>query len=260
MRSLTSLSDPSGPGGPPGLQDLVRRGRAVAWRLRFVAAGLAGLVALRLLVPAVVGAFQPTVPGVALTHAVQAGQVLAPADVKAVKVARGVAPRGLMTDPAAAVGGRAVAALPAGTALTPELLTAQAPVATAPPGRVAVPVRLSDPAVAALLRPGTRIDVMASPGQTGSGEIAPAHRLAAAAQVLDVPARATTPAPESARGNSGSGTGDNSARSNGSTGGNTGSSGSDGLVILALTEQEAALVGGAAAWAVVTAVIVAAPE
>jgi Flp pilus assembly protein CpaB len=235
----------------------MRRGRAVAWRLRFVGAGLAGLIALRLLVPAVVGAFQPTVPGVALAHAVQAGQVLAPADVKAVKVARGVAPHGLMTDPAAAVGGRTVAALPAGTPLTPELLAGQAPAATAPPGRVAVPVRLSDPAVAALLRPGTRIDVMASPGQTGSGEIAPAHRLAAAAQVLDIPARTATPTSESARGKSGS---DGVQSNGGSAGGDAGASGNDGLVILALTEQEAALVGGAAAWAVVTAVIVAGAE
>ncbi|MFR9731964.1 hypothetical protein ACL03H_22270 [Saccharopolyspora sp. MS10] len=38
-------------------------------------------------------------------------------------------------------------------------------------GRVAVPVRLADPAVAELLRPGFRVDLITPPGGTGDGSV-----------------------------------------------------------------------------------------
>jgi hypothetical protein len=88
---------------------------------------------------------------------------------------------------------------------------------------VAVPVRLSDGAAAALLAAGDRIDVLAAGGIGGGDAVAPAQRVAAGALVLGVPEPDST---------------------------------STGLVLLALTPEEAALVGGASAWSVLSAVLV----
>ena len=97
-------------------------------------------------------------------------------------------PPAALADPAVAVGRVAAVAVPAGTPVTttsvvsPEALSRHM---TASGGDgVAIPIRLSDPAVAALLAPGDRVDVWSS--REGSVP-AVAVRVAAAAVVLAVP-------------------------------------------------------------------------
>jgi Flp pilus assembly protein CpaB len=182
------------------------------------------LLAARILVPGVVDSVRGTAPALTAARALPAGHLIAESDLTLAHVGAGLIPAGVLTDPAAAIGQRAATALPAGMPLTPELLAGPGPLAQAPPGAVVVPVRLSDRAAAALLAAGDRIDVLASAGAAADGRIVPAQKLAAAALVLSVPDQAETSDP--------------------------------GLVLLALTEAEAALVGGAASWSVLSAVVV----
>jgi Flp pilus assembly protein CpaB len=87
---------------------------------------------------------------------------------------------------AALVGRRLAVPVPAGLVLVPELLV---PVEAVPPaGTVVVPVRFGDAGVAAVLRPGTLVDVVAAGVHDGEE---PA-RLARGATVLPTPARADT--------------------------------------------------------------------
>lgn len=69
-------------------------------------------------------------------------------------------PAGALADPAGAAGRVLVGAARAGEPLTDTRLTGAGPL---PGGEAAVPVRLADPDVAALLRPGSRVDVV-TPG------------------------------------------------------------------------------------------------
>jgi hypothetical protein len=121
------------------------------------------------------------------------------------------------------LGARATARLPAGYPVAPSLISPLGALANAPSGTVAVPVRLSDAETSAVLAPGDRIDVLAAAGTSADGEVVPAQRVAGGALVLDLPL--TAPA-------------------------------SSGLVLLAVTPDEAVLLGGAAAWTVLSAVLV----
>ncbi|MDR1799323.1 MAG: SAF domain-containing protein [Bifidobacteriaceae bacterium] len=209
---------------PAGQYPNPRPWRAALWRTRWLLIALAVALLVRLALPGVVGSVRTTSPAVVLTRAVQAGAELGPNDVTTVAVAAGLVPDGALADPAAAVGSRLAAALPAGMPLTPEVLLDQGVLAAAPAGTVAFPTRLSDPQVARLIRPGDHIDVYASAGATGSGEVAPAQELARGALVLEVPGAIDTEV-------------------------------APGLVLLAVTEAEARLLGGASSWAVISAVV-----
>lgn len=187
---------------------------------------LAAAVLVRVALPGVVTACRTTAPAVVLAHSMAAGTELQADDLKVAQVAAGLVPAGALTDPAAAVGARLTAALPAGMPLTPEVLVEVGGGVAAPSGTVAFPTRLSDPAVAGLIQPGDRIDVYASAGSPGGATITPAQELAKGALVLQVP-------------------------------GVDGAAGdAPGLLVLAVTETEARLLGGASSWAVITAVLV----
>jgi Flp pilus assembly protein CpaB len=208
----------------------IRRWQAAAWRWRWPIAVAAIALVARIALPGIVGAFRDTSAVLTLARPVAAGQGLTAEDLRVAKVADKLVPEGALRNPAEVIGRRAAAPLPAGLPLAPELLTDPGHLANAPPGTVVVPVRLSDAAAATVLSPGDRIDVLASAGAGGSGEIAPAQRLAQAALVLDVPG---------GRAEDGTSTGSDA-----------------GLVLLALSEAEAGLVGGAASWSVISAVVV----
>jgi Flp pilus assembly protein CpaB len=124
---------------------------------------------------------------VTLTVAAQdlpAGTVIAPGDLTRAPVPPDAVPAGAVADP----DGRTLAApLRAGEPVTDVRLVGPA-LAEAYPGRDAVPVRLPDAGMAALLRVGDRIDLVAADPQ-GSG----ARVVAADVPVLAVP----RPAPES---------------------------------------------------------------
>lgn len=180
----------------------------------------------RLVVPGAVHAIRDTAPVLTLTQPVAAGTIITQARLAIVRVPRGLVPPGALTDPMEALERRTLTDLPAHFPLASELLAEPGALARTPPGTVAAPVRLSDPAAAAVLSPGTRVDLLASPGTTHDGEIIPATRLASGALVLDVPE-----APP-------------------------GQAGQAGLVLFALTPAEAALISGATSFAALTAVIV----
>jgi pilus assembly protein CpaB len=168
---------------PPGWR------RTVA--LRRAAAGLLALVALGFLAaPSVAPAGTPVLVA---ARDLAPGVALAPADVVVRLLPGELVPAGAFVEPGAVAGRQVVGGVRAGEALTDvRLLGPVAAVAAAGVSDAAgVPVRLADAGVAALLTPGTRVDLVAA-GADGAEEV-PAEPavLAPGAVVL-----AVLPAPE----------------------------------------------------------------
>jgi Flp pilus assembly protein CpaB len=176
------LSRPAGP-----RSTTFRRARRVLWRWRFALAaaliGLAAALTLHVLRPPP----PPTVDVAVTARPVAAGTELTRDDVVVRAIAADVAPPGAVHTVRGLLGRAAVVQLPAGAPLHATLVSDDGVSAAAPHGTVVVPVRLSDDAVAALLRPGDRVDLLA--GTTTGSEPAGAPRyLARGALVLPVPA------------------------------------------------------------------------
>jgi Flp pilus assembly protein CpaB len=194
-RPRTSLAGLlSHPGRPRSAK--FRRARRILWRWRFALAaaliGLAATLTLHVLRPPP----PPTVDVAVTARPVAAGTELTRDDVVVRAIATDVAPPGAVHTVGAVLGRAAVVGLPAGAPLHTTLVSADGVSAAAPHGTVVVPVRLSDDAVAGLLRPGDRVDLLA--GTTSGSEPADAPQyLARGALVLPVPAGR---APESAGG------------------------------------------------------------
>jgi pilus assembly protein CpaB len=140
-------------GGPPG-----RLGwrRALLLR-RLVAAALAGTALALALSPAERAAVVPVVVAAA---DLPAGDRLSPDDVAVRDWPAAVAPAGALREIPAVDGRSLVAAARAGEPITDARLAGTGP--TSGPGSAVVPVRLADPAVAAVLAPGSRVDVVAA--------------------------------------------------------------------------------------------------
>lgn len=135
--------------------------------MRRLAAGLlATLAAVLALAPAPA---EPRADVVVATRDLAAGDALAPTDVALRPWPREATPSGVLGDAARAVGRVPVGGVRAGEPLTDvRLLGPEA--ATSAAGRAdaaGVPLRLADPGVAAVLRPGARVDVIAA-GDAGS--------------------------------------------------------------------------------------------
>lgn len=180
--------------------------RVLAWRVRHVGAALLVLAAACLVARQLAPAPEPTRAVVVAADDLPAGRELVATDLRTVAVPTRLVPTGLVgadpPDAASLVGRRVTLDVPAGLPLVPALLD-DARFGLAPPeGTVTVPVRLADPAVAALLRPGDRVDLIAPRdawsadgdpsgalgGEGGSPEDT-GTVLAAAALVLGVPAQ-----------------------------------------------------------------------
>ncbi|HWL35024.1 MAG TPA: Flp pilus assembly protein CpaB [Frankiaceae bacterium] len=135
--------------------------RVLARRRRLVAsvlAGLAVLCALSVLRPPV----PPTVSVLAAARDLAPGSALALSDLRSVALPPAAVPAGALR-PGAAVLGRLVAGpVRSGEPLTDVRLVGPALLDSLAPGSVAVPVRFADPGAVALLRPGDRIDVLAT--------------------------------------------------------------------------------------------------
>jgi Flp pilus assembly protein CpaB len=181
------------------------------------------LIMLRVAVPGVVEALRHTAGVLVTARDVAAGEMLDEGAVAVAFLDTGAIPAGALTSPDQAIGSRATAALPAGYPLAPTLVNPAGALAGAPEGTVAMPVRLSDAAATSVLAPGDRVDVLAAGGTSASGEVAPAETVASGAIVLAIPDVDESKA---------------------------------GMVLLAVTPDEAALVGGAGAWSVLSAVMV----
>ena len=159
--------------------------------LRRAAAGLLVVLALGLLAaPSVAPAGTPVLVA---ARDLAPGVALGPADV-AVRLLPGeLVPAGAFAEPGAVAGRQVVGGVRAGEALTDvRLLGPVAAVAAAGvPDAAGVPVRLADAGVAALLTPGTRVDLVAAGADDAGAVAADPAVLAPGAVVL-----AVLPAPE----------------------------------------------------------------
>ena len=158
--------------------------RVALWRLRVVVAALCAGTAAAGAVHAVRPPPAPAVAVVVLARDLPAGTTLAPTDLQVTRVAPGAAPADAVVDPADVEGAVTAVDLPARLPLAPGLLT-DATLA-GPPGTVVTAVRLDDPAVAALLEPGLRVDLVAARPEGGEG-----RTVASRALVLPSPAGTT---------------------------------------------------------------------
>ncbi|WP_083871255.1 MULTISPECIES: Flp pilus assembly protein CpaB [Nocardia] len=142
-------------------------------------------------------------PVVVAARDVQPGQVLVPADLRYADLPPDAVPEGAVTDPATVLGATSTGAVHAGEILTdlrivgPRLAAA----AAGTPNARIVPMRLADNAIADILRPGDRVDVVAAEDTGAHGDpeaIAPrerspsAHTLATDAAVVLISGAADT--------------------------------------------------------------------
>lgn len=201
------------------------------WRGRFaVAATLLGCAAA-LMVGEVRPTPPPTVPVAVAARALAPGAALTDADVRLEYLPVGLAPSGSHRHTGAVVGRSLVVGAPVGLPIVDGLLAGQA--SPLPPGTVLAPVRLTDPAIAALLRPGDRVDLLAA--VAAADGVPTARRLAERALVLPGPAPARDPTP-------------------GLLGTTQATSGA--LTLVAVTPAEAVAMAGAVGWASLSAVVV----
>lgn len=148
--------------------DVVLALRTALWRARpllVLAAVLAGAaLAARPFLPTPPGA-----PVVVAARDVPEGHELTADDVRTARLV-GPLPAGAPATREEVLGARTAVALPRGLPLAPELLTTERFGTDPPDGTVTVPVRLADAAVATLLRPGDRVDLVApDPDVPGAG-------------------------------------------------------------------------------------------
>ncbi|SDF52698.1 Flp pilus assembly protein CpaB [Klenkia brasiliensis] len=167
----------------------LRRPRHPAHTLRRVAAGLLALLALALaLRPAPAAPGAPAVAGVVVAGAdLPAGRPLGADDLVTAEWPTGLVPDGAARDPAELTGAVLAAPVRRGEPVTDARVVGPGLWARVPQGQVAAPVRLADLAVAALLRAGDRVDVLAT---TSDGDT---RVVAAGALVLAAPPEGPDP-------------------------------------------------------------------
>ena len=124
------------------------------------------VVAALLVLAAAVLAFRPSARGAPVLVAARPlppGTALSPSDVRVAFIPPDLAPAAALADPSAVESAVLVAAASPGEPITSTRLLGPEHVSLAAgPGHGAVPLRLADPGVARLLRPGTRVDVVAA--------------------------------------------------------------------------------------------------
>lgn len=202
--------------------------RIVLWRTRFLVAATFLGIAAACAVQAVRPPDPPTSAVVVAAHPIDAGASLTSADVRVARMPEALAPDGALTDADAVLGASAAVPIAAGAPVLPGLLADDE--VRGPPGTVVATVRFADPAVAGLLSPGVRVDVLAATAEGGPGTV-----VATRALVLPV------------------------ARQPSSDGGALGLGGSGDTsvpVLLAVAPAEAPALAGAAASALLSAVVV----
>jgi Flp pilus assembly protein CpaB len=156
--------------------------RTVGWHRRLLAAGLAaGAVALTL--QAAESDPAPTVPVVAAAGELRGGTTLTPENLLLVDIPRGAVPRGAVASVDDAVGRLLSGPMHAGELVTDLRLVGPSLLAGWGEDLVATPVRIADPGVLALVRPGDRIDLYATP----LSALGPAAVVSAKVPVLAVP-------------------------------------------------------------------------
>ena len=164
----------------------LRRPRRPLHTARQVLAALLAATALVLaLRPAPAPSPAPaTVPVVVAAADLAPGAVLASGDVAVAHYPPGLRPAGTVEDPAAVVGRVLAGGLRPGVPLTDAGLVGAGLTDRLGAGQVAAPVRPADLAVTSLVRPGDRVDVLATPPGAARAEV-----VAAGAPVLAAPGR-----------------------------------------------------------------------
>lgn len=117
------------------------------------------------------------------------GTVLSRHDLTVALLPRNAAPSGSSPEAGRLVGRTLAAGVRAREPLTDVRLVGAGLTALLPAGLVAAPVRLADLAVAVLVSPGDRVDVLATPSGADRADVVAGHAL-----VLATPARAGPPA------------------------------------------------------------------
>ncbi len=174
--------------GKPSLRTLQR---ALARHRILLAAGLAA-AAVAAGLTALAPPPEARVHVLTAAHDLAAGAALLPEDLVAVAVPTALLPDGALLDVAEAVGRLVAGPVRRGEPLTDvrllgaALLPASARTAG---GEVAVPVRVAEPLVAALIRPGDRVDLLAASSEAGPA----AAVVATGVRVLSVPATPDDP-------------------------------------------------------------------
>jgi Flp pilus assembly protein CpaB len=141
-------------------------------------AGLSVLLALSALRPAPgrPGAVGPTVSVLVAGHDLAAGVTLRESDVRVGSYPAGLVPDGALRPTDAVAGRRLVLPARSGEALTDVRFVSNGLLdQLSGPGSVAAPVRIADAGEVALVRPGDRVDVLASAasGTSGTSAISP---------------------------------------------------------------------------------------
>ncbi|GAB4086414.1 hypothetical protein GCM10028784_30440 [Myceligenerans cantabricum] len=155
--------------GPRGAMRFARHARRLVWRHRVLLAAICCGLAAMSTVQALRPAPPPASPVLVTSRAIAAGAQLTRDDVVLRDIAASLAPPAALGGAPEAVGLTAVVGLPAGVALHPGVLSEGGLLASAPRGTVVVPVTLADDGVAALLRPGDRVDLLAPSSAVGAG-------------------------------------------------------------------------------------------
>ncbi|HEY0500175.1 MAG TPA: SAF domain-containing protein [Kutzneria sp.] len=145
---------------------------------RRTAAALLAVLAVVLAAATLLHGRENTVPVLVAARDVPAGATLTRDDVRIRSLPAAYAPAGTITDTAAAVGRVLAGAARSGEPITDVRLVGpeNTLLATGNPDAVAVPVRLTDAAVADLLRPGSRVDVVGEPAVLANDAVVVAVR------------------------------------------------------------------------------------
>jgi pilus assembly protein CpaB len=122
---------------------------------------------------------------VVAAHDLPGGEPLGSGDLAIARLPPSVVPTGSVTALGATIGRTLAAPMRAGEPLTDVRLVGPRLVDALRLGLVATPIRVADAAVAGLLRPGDRVDVLATPADPAAGETTGV--IAADALVIAVP-------------------------------------------------------------------------
>lgn len=163
----------------------LRRPRSPVHTARRVAAALLAVTALVLaLRPAESSTPVPAptaVPVVVAATDLAPGTVLGDDHVRVAQLPADLAPAGAVGKPSSLVSRVLAGGVRAGEPLTDARLVGPGLTTLLPPDQVAAPVRLADLAVAALVRTGDRVDVLATVPDTTAAEVVAEHALVLAA-------------------------------------------------------------------------------
>jgi pilus assembly protein CpaB len=166
-----------------------RRPRTPLHAARQVAAGLLTVLALVLALrpsPPPPGAGTPdAVPVAVSAHDLAAGTILTGDDLATARYPTDAVPAGVAGDPERLLGRALAGSVRTREPITDARLVGPGVTALLPDGQVAAPVRLADLAVAALVRTGDRVDVLATAADAPAADVVAEGALVVAATGTD---------------------------------------------------------------------------